>query len=219
MLGRDLAGLGASVEPSPPTPCEEAAGLASLQVAAPHSSWRLGSEGRQQSAPVSSPGGDLAGFVASVPPTPQGSTPRPSSVVALCQANNSWCILDDAAGPASPRGPAIDVFINFSGGRCRGSRQHPQGPAIDVFINFSGGHCRGSRQHPPGGPPSTSLSNMTVAAAGAYGSQGAHHRCLRDVVGAPRLWHHLPGGPLSTSCSYVVDVPQILLTPTKGPLR
>jgi hypothetical protein len=153
------------------------------------------------------------------PPPRRALLQDPPSVVALCQANNPWCILDDAAGPTSPRGPAIDVFINFSGGRCRGSRQHPQGPAIDVFINFSGGRCWGSRQHPPGGPPSTSLSNMTVAAVGAHGSQGAHHRCLRDVVGAPRLCHHLPGGPLLTSCSYVVDVPQILLTPTKGPLR
>jgi hypothetical protein len=45
---------------------------------------------------------------------------------------------------STPRGPAINVFFNFGGGRCRGSRQHPQGAAINVFFNFGGGHCWGS---------------------------------------------------------------------------
>jgi hypothetical protein len=30
------------------------------------------------------------------------------------------------APDSTPRGPVIDVFINYDGGRCRSSRQHPQ---------------------------------------------------------------------------------------------
>jgi hypothetical protein len=64
------------------------------------------------------------------------------------------------------RGPAINFFFNFSGGRCWKYRQHPKGahhrrllhlrwwllseiltappkgPAIDVFFIFGGGYCR-----------------------------------------------------------------------------
>jgi hypothetical protein len=32
------------------------------------------------------------------------------------------------APDSTPRGPAIDVFINYDGGRC------PRGPAIDVWL-------------------------------------------------------------------------------------
>jgi hypothetical protein len=46
----------------------------------------------------------------------------------------------------------------------------PKGAAIDVLINFSGGHYRNSRQHLPGGPPSMSSSTSMVANAGTPSS-------------------------------------------------
>jgi hypothetical protein len=49
------------------------------------------------------------------------------------------------ARPASstPRGPTIDVFYNFDGGRSWTRRQHPLGgPTIDVPYNFIGGRCQ-----------------------------------------------------------------------------
>jgi hypothetical protein len=59
--------------------------------------------------------------------------------------------------------------------RDRGQKQSPpKGPAIDVFFNFSGGCCRSYRQHLPRGPPSTSSSTSVVVTVGATGntSQG-----------------------------------------------
>jgi hypothetical protein len=38
------------------------------------------------------------------------------------------------APDSTHRGPTIDVFINYDGGRCRSSWQHHQGPAIDVCL-------------------------------------------------------------------------------------
>jgi hypothetical protein len=35
---------------------------------------------------------------------------------------------------STPRGPAVDVFINYDGGRYRSSWKHHQGPAIDVWL-------------------------------------------------------------------------------------
>jgi hypothetical protein len=105
------------------------------------------------------------------------------------------------------QGHAINVFFNFSGGRCWKYRQHPQrachqrllqlqwwpllkiptapsrGSVIDVFFNFSGDHCRKYRQLP----------------------QGARYRRLQlrwwllpEISTAP------PGGLLSISSSFSV---------------
>jgi hypothetical protein len=49
----------------------------------------------------------------------------------------------------------------------------PRGPTIDIFVNFGGGRCRGSRHRLLGGPPSTSSSTSVVAVAGAPSSLGA----------------------------------------------
>jgi hypothetical protein len=46
-------------------------------------------------------------------------------------------------------------------------RKIRRGPAVDVFINYDGGRCRSSRQHPRGAHCRTSLSTMMVAAVGA----------------------------------------------------
>jgi hypothetical protein len=37
---------------------------------------------------------------------------------------------------APPRGAAIDILFNFSGGCCRSYRHHPQGLAIDISLNL-----------------------------------------------------------------------------------
>jgi hypothetical protein len=42
----------------------------------------------------------------------------------------------------------------------------PRGPAIDVVCNLSGGRYWSHRQRPPGGPPSTSSSTLMVDAVG-----------------------------------------------------
>jgi hypothetical protein len=83
-----------------------------------------------------------------------------------------WCPLPDPLA-APPRDPAIDVFYNFGGGRCRTRQQHPPGgppsmssttsvvtaigatgstprAAIDIFYNFDSGRCR-THWHPPRG--------------------------------------------------------------------
>jgi hypothetical protein len=81
-----------------------------------------------------------------------------------------------AGAPGStPKGPAVDVFIDYDGGCCRSSRLHPQGahrrtsslatmvaaagalgstprgPAVDVFINYDGG-ATGTPDSTPRGP-------------------------------------------------------------------
>jgi hypothetical protein len=38
------------------------------------------------------------------------------------------------APDSTPRGPTVDVFINYDGGRCRSSWHRHQGPAIDVWL-------------------------------------------------------------------------------------
>jgi hypothetical protein len=70
----------------------------------------------------------------------------------------------------------------------------PKGPTIDVLLNFGGGRCRSSRQHLVGGPPSTSSSTSVVAAARAPSStpQGGHHRRLAQL-----RWWPLPELPVA----------------------
>jgi hypothetical protein len=55
-----------------------------------------------------------------------------------------------------------------------------RGPAIDIFFNFSGGYCRSYQQHLPGSPPLTSSSILVVDATRATDTtpQGANNRCL-----------------------------------------
>jgi hypothetical protein len=102
-----------------------------------------------------------------------------------------------------PRGPAIDVFFNFSGGCCRRYQQHPlgarprrllqlrswllserpaappKGGAIDVFFNFGGGCCQRYQQHP----------------------QGAWHQCLLQL-----RWWLLLEIPAATPRRPAIDV-------------
>jgi hypothetical protein len=81
-------------------------------------------------------------------PLPELPTASPRGPPSM--SSSTTMVAAVGAPDSTPRGPAIDVFINYDGGRCRSSRQHPQGPAIDVFINYDGGRCRSSRQHPQG---------------------------------------------------------------------
>jgi hypothetical protein len=119
-----------------------------------------------------------------------------------------WPLLDSPAAPH--RGPAIDVFYNFGGGRCRTRQQHPQGTTIDVFFNFGGGRRRTHRQRPPGGMPLTSSSTFMVATTAPASStpQGARHRCLLQttLVAAAGPTGSTPRGPAINVLQRVVAV-------------
>jgi hypothetical protein len=84
----------------------------------------------------------------------------------------------------------------------------PRGPAIDVFINFGGGRWQSYQQHLLGGSRSTSSSTSMVAATGApdITSQGPRHQRLHQLRWwpLPKLPATPPGGPPSTSCSTTV---------------
>jgi hypothetical protein len=109
--------------------------------------------------------------------------------------SSSTSVVATAEPPCrTSQGSAINVFINYGGGRCRTSRRHPQGgcyrrllqllwwplpdlpaapprgPAIDILLNYSGGHCQTSRQHPPRGLPSMFCLTTVVAIAGSPSS-------------------------------------------------
>jgi hypothetical protein len=63
--------------------------------------------------------------------TPQGARHR-------CPPRLWWWLLPDIP-PAPPRGPAIDVFLNFGGGGARDTDSTPRGATIDDLLNFGGG--------------------------------------------------------------------------------
>jgi hypothetical protein len=65
---------------------------------------------------------------------------------------SSSTLVVSTTGPtgSTPKGLAIDIFFNFSGGRCWTRQQHPKRPTINVFKNFGGGCYRTYRQHPKG---------------------------------------------------------------------
>jgi hypothetical protein len=79
----------------------------------------------------------------------------------------------------------------------------PRGPAIDIFFNLSGGRCRTRQQCPPGVPSSMPPSNSVVDAAGPTGStpQGGHHRCRLQT-----RWWTLSDPPTTPSSGSAIDV-------------
>jgi hypothetical protein len=69
--------------------------------------------------------------------------------------------------PAAPRkGPAIDVFFNFVGGRCQTRQQHPQGAHHRRLLQLRWWSQSDPPAAPPRGPPSMSSSSSVVAAVG-----------------------------------------------------
>jgi hypothetical protein len=96
------------------------------------------------------------------------------------------------------RGSAIDVFIDYDGGRYRSSRQHPRGgPPSNVFVDYDGGHCRSSRQHPQG----VRRRRLHRLRWWCYRSscqhpQGASNRCVAKnlvPIASISAARHLPG--------------------------
>jgi hypothetical protein len=97
-----------------------------------------------------------------LPTAPAGGPPSTSSSTTMVAAAG--------APDSTPRGPAIDVFINYDGGRCRSSRQHPQGARHRRLHQLRWWPLPELPTAPLGGLPSTSSSTTMVAAAGAPGS-------------------------------------------------
>jgi hypothetical protein len=81
-------------------------------------------------------------------------------------------------------------------------RKIRRGPAIDVFIDYDGGRCRSSRQHPRGAHRRTSSSTTMVVAAGAPGStpRGPAVDVFIDYDGGAT------GAPVSTPRGPAIDV-------------
>jgi hypothetical protein len=130
-----------------------------------------------------------------------------------CLQYQWWMLPNPPAAP--PRGQAIDIFFNLSGGRYWTHRQRslgghhhcrlqpwwwtlsdlptapPRGPAIDVVFNIGGGHYQTRRQRLPGGPPSMSSSTSVVDTVGPTGSTP------RGAAGGRRCRTHWqrPQGP------------------------
>jgi hypothetical protein len=128
-----------------------------------------------------------------------------------------------ARAPGStPRGPAIDVSINYNGGRCRSSRQYPRGPAVDIFINYNDGRCRSSRQHPRGPAIDVSVNyNGGRCRSSRQNPQGARRRCRHQL----RFWPlpeplAAPPGGQQSMCAWNGTCHQhfCCATPTRGAL-
>jgi hypothetical protein len=98
------------------------------------------------------------------------------------------------------RGPAIDVFINLGGDRCRNRRQRPLGSLPSTSSLTSVVATAGpTGSTPPGGPPSLSSSTSVVAIAGPTGSapqEPAIDVCFKLDGGRCRTRRQCPpGGP------------------------
>jgi hypothetical protein len=123
-----------------------------------------------------------------LPTAPQGGPPSTSSISMVATTKNP---------DNTPRGPAIVVF-NFSGGRCRKSRQHPQGAH----------HRRLQLRWWPllGVPPSMSPTLVVASARPADNTpQGARHQHLQlQWWPLPKILTAPLGGMPSTSSTSVV---------------
>jgi hypothetical protein len=150
----------------------------------------------------------------SAPPGGPPSTSSSTTVVAAIGNTNS-----------TPRGPTINVFFSFGGGRCRKYQQHPQGAGHRRLLHLRWWLLPDFDQHPPGGPqsmsstsvvvtvrntdstprgpPSTSSLASLVAAAKNIDStpQGARHRRLVQLS-----WWPLPEIPIALPRGPAIDV-------------
>jgi hypothetical protein len=99
----------------------------------------------------------------------------------------------------------------------------PKGPAINVFFIFHGGRYRTHQQHNPGVPPSMSSTYLVVATARPAVSTARGPPLMSSstsVVATVELACHTPGGPPSTSSSTLVvaAVGRVGSNPQGGPI-